>query len=82
MFKIGHVTHYYDKLGVAIVELDGDLAVGDEIKFVRGGEDFFKQKVESIQVEHEKKDTAHKGDVIGLKTNEEVKAGAEVFKIG
>ncbi len=81
MFKIGTVTHYYDKLGVAIVELDGNLSVGDEIKFAKAGEDFFQQKVESIQVEHEKKDTAGKGDVIGLKTQEPVKQGTDVYKV-
>ncbi len=81
MFKVGHVSHYYDKLSVAIVDLDGTLSVGDSIKFVRGGEDLFEQKVESIQIEHEKKDSAGKGDVIGLKTNEAVKEGTEVFKV-
>ena len=82
MFKIGKVSHYYDKLSVAIVELDGPLSVGDKIKFTRGGEDLFEQKVESIQIEHEKKDTAKKGDVVGLKTQEAVKEGTEVYKIG
>jgi len=81
MFKVGKVTHYYDKIGVAIVELDGALAVGDKIKFARGGEDMFEETVESIQIEHEKKDSAGKGDVIGLKVNEAVKEGAEVYKI-
>ncbi len=80
MFKIGKVVHYYDKLTVAIVELDGTLSVGDSIKFVRGGEDLSEQKVESIQIEHEKKNSAGKGDVIGLKTHEAVKEGTEVFK--
>ncbi|MGA3292011.1 MAG: hypothetical protein ABSC49_02575 [Candidatus Microgenomates bacterium] len=81
LFKVGRVTHYYDKIGVAIVEVDAPLAVGDEIKFVRGGEDVGKEKVESIQIEHEKKDSAGKGDVVGLKVNEAVKEGTEVFKI-
>ena len=81
MFKVGNVSHYYDKLSVAIIDLDGTLSVGDEIKFVRGGEDLFKQKVDSIQIEHEKKDSAGKGDVIGLKTNEAVREGTEVFKV-
>ena len=81
MFKVGKVSHYYDKLSVAIIDLDGTLSVGDNIKFVRGGEDLFEQKVESIQIEHEKKDSADKGDVIGLKTNEAVREGTEVFKI-
>lgn len=82
MFKVGHVTHYYDKIGVAIVELDAPLAVGDRIKFVRGGEDLFEQNVNSIQVEHEKKDSAGKGEVVGLKTDQAVKEGAEVYKAG
>ena len=81
MFKIGRVTHYYDKIGVAIVELDSTLAVGDKIKFSRDGQDLFDQTVDSIQIEHEKRDTAVKGEVVGLKTKEEVKEGAEVFKM-
>ena len=81
MFKVGKVTHYYDKIGVVIVELDGTLAVGDKIRFARGGEDLFEETVESIQIEHEKKDSASKGDVVGLKVNEAVKEGAEVYKI-
>jgi len=78
--KVGEVTHYYDKIGVAIVELLADLAVGDKVKFQRGGEDLFEQEVKSIQVEHENVEMAHKGDVVGLKVDEEVREGAEVFK--
>lgn len=81
MFKVGTVTHFYDKIGVAIIDLSATLSVGDKIKFVRGGEDLFSEVVESIQVEHKKIDSANKGDVIGLKTNEAVKTGAEVFKV-
>ena len=80
-FKVGKVTHFYDKIGVAIVELDGTLSVGDKIKFSRGGEDLFEQNVDSIQIEHEKKDSASKGDVVGLKVETEVKEGAEVYKV-
>ena len=81
MFKIGVVTHYYDKIGVAIIDLDGTLSVGDKIKFTKDGDTLFEQVVDSIQIEHEKKDTAVKGEVIGLKTKEPVKQGTEVFKM-
>jgi putative protease len=81
MFKVGKVTHFYDKIGVAIIELTGTLSVGDKIRFVRGGEDLFTQVVDSIQVEHKKLDSADSGDVIGLKTNEAAKTGSEVFKV-
>lgn len=79
--KVGVVTHYYDKIAVAIVELSAPLVVGDKIKFSRGGEDLFEQKVDSIQIEHEQKDSAGKGDVVGLKVDSEVKEGAEVYKV-
>lgn len=81
MFKVGTISHYYDKIGVAIVELNGTLSVGEKVKFVRGGEDLFEEVVESIQVEHKKLDSASKGDVIGLKTHEAVKEGTEIFKV-
>lgn len=78
--KIGTVKHYYDKIGVAIIELASPLKVGETIKFQRGGEDLFEQTVESMQVEHERLDSGNKGDVVGLRTDEKVKEGAEVFK--
>ncbi|OGM36584.1 hypothetical protein A3E41_04095, partial [Candidatus Woesebacteria bacterium RIFCSPHIGHO2_12_FULL_38_9] len=65
-FKVGVVTHYYDKIKVAIVELDGNLAVGDKVKFVRGGEDLFEENVDSMQVEHNNIQSASKGDIVGL----------------
>lgn len=80
-FKVGKVTHFYDKIGVAVVELDSDLGNGDKIRFVRGGEDLFEQDVSSMQIEHEKVESAKKGDVVGLKVEQPVKEGAEVYKV-
>ncbi len=79
--KIGKVTHYYDKIGVAVVELGSSLTNGDKIKFIRGGEDLFEQEVSSMQIEHKQVKSAKKGDVIGLKVEQEVKEGAEVYKV-
>ncbi|MDP1710039.1 MAG: hypothetical protein Q8L28_00255 [bacterium] len=81
MFKIGKVSHFYDKIGVAIVDLDAPLSVNDKIKFVRGGEDLFEQNIDSIQIEHNKVESAKKGDVVGIKTTGTVKDGADVYKL-
>jgi putative protease len=80
-FKVGVVKHYYDKIGVAVVEFTSNVGTGDKIKFVRGGEDLFEQEVTSMQVEHEKVKSAKKGDIIGLKVDKEVKEGAEIYKL-
>lgn len=78
MKKIGTVTHYYNHLGVAIVELDGKLSVGDKIKF-EAGKNEFEQTVESMQIEHKDISSAKKGDVVGLKVNEKIGEGADVY---
>ena len=79
--KVGVVTHYYDKIKVAIIDLTGSITTGDKVRFVRGGEDLFDQTVESLQIEHESVEKAGKGDVVGLKTKKEVKEGAQVLKL-
>ena len=78
--KVGKVTHVYDKIKVVVLDLDADLSSGDKIKFVKNDEDLFEQKVDSMQMEHEKIETAKKGDTIGLKVEGDVNEGAEVFK--
>lgn len=77
--QIGKVTHFYDKLGVAIVDLgQGSLKVGDSIKF-KHGDDEFTQKIESLQIEHESVDEVKKGDAFGLKVSQPTKPGTLVF---
>jgi translation elongation factor EF-1alpha len=78
--KVGKVTHYYDKLGVAVVELSSGLAVGDVVKVTgHGGE--FEQKIDSMQVEHKQVEKAKKGDIVGMKVDKKVKEGDELTKV-
>ena len=80
MKKVGRVTHYYDHIGVAIVELDATLKVGDKVKFEGHGADF-EQEVASLQIEHKPVEKASTGEVVGLKTDQSVKVGTEVEKV-
>lgn len=79
--QIGRVIHYYDKIGVAVLNLDVPLKVGDAIRIVGGEATDFTQEVESMEVEHEKIKKAKKGDSIGLKVKEKVREGYKVYKI-
>ncbi len=73
--------HYYDKLGVAIVDLgSGGIKVGQEVKFKKGDGEF-NQKVESLQVEHESVESVKKGDSFGLKVDKPTKPGTEVYLV-
>jgi len=78
---IGKVTHYFDKIGVAIIELAGPLSVGDKIRIVGGEATDFDQTVESMEIEHEKIKKAKKGDPIGVEVKEKVREGYKVYKV-
>jgi len=78
--QVGKVTHYFSKIGVAIIEItDGSIKAGDEIH-VKGHTTDFRQKVASMQIEHEKVELAEPGQSIGIKVNEPVRANDLVYK--
>lgn len=77
---VGKVTHYYGKIGVAVIELLDELKVGDEIS-IEGKVTSFRQRVESMEIEHEKIEKAKAGESIGLKVEEKVREGDSVYKI-
>jgi len=79
--QVGKVTHYFDKIGVAVVLIEeSSLNEGDTIKIV-DHENEFTQQVTSMQVNHQAVQTANKGDEVGMKVDQPVKDGALVFKI-
>lgn len=81
MDEIGKVTHYYGKIGVAIVALSADLKVGDRIK-VEGNRTEFEQTVDSMEVDRKPVAAAARGETIGIKVVERTNEGATVFKLG
>jgi putative protease len=76
---VGKVTHYYGKIGVAVVELEDELKVGDKIS-IEGKKTNIQQIVESMEIEHQKVQSASKTS-IGLKTIDKVREGDLVYKI-
>ncbi len=78
--KIGVVTHYYDKIGVAVVNLTKTLKTGDMIK-VSGHDKEFNQEVTSLQVEHQPVTSIAAGKSGALKTDQPVKDGDILYKV-
>ena len=75
---IGKVSHYYDKIGVAIIELAAPLKVGDKVKFVKGDTET-EQIIDSMQIERAAVESAKKGAIIGIKVDEPLKEGTMVY---
>jgi putative protease len=77
---VGKISHYYDKISVAVVDVLAPVKVGETIKITGHGREFT-QTIDSMQVEHEQIQQAKKGLAIGLKVTEPVKPGDEVFRV-
>ena len=79
--KIGFVSNYFGKIAVAAVEItEGTVSVGDRLHFLGHTTDF-EATVHSMQIEHKSITSAKKGDSVGLKVVERVRAGDKVYKI-
>lgn len=77
--QIGRVTHYYDKIGVAVVEvMNQPLRVGDRVKF-SGHDKEFNQVITSLQVEHREVDEFAPGETGGVKVDQPVKEGDMLY---
>jgi len=77
--QVGHITHFFSKIGVAIVILTATLIVGDRI-LVKGPATDFEQVVDSMQIEHQNVQRAESGQSIGLKVAQPVKEKDVVYK--
>ena len=70
--EVGKITHYFEKIGVAVIEVTGKLKAGDKIR-IKGNTTDFEQEVDSMQMEHEQVKEAKKGMAIGMKVKDRVR---------
>lgn len=77
---IGKISHYFGKIGVGIIDLTDTLKVGDTIH-IKGANADFVQPVGSMQLEHAPVQEAKAGQAIGIKVDERVHEGDQVYLV-
>ena len=77
---VGKVRHYFSKIGVAVIDVESVLRVGDEIS-IEGTSTNVQQRIDSMQVEHKNVSEAKKGESVGLKVSDRVREGDLVFRV-
>ncbi len=78
--QIGEVTHYFSRLGVAVIELTGELKVGDTIAIIGHTTDII-QKACSLEIEHQKVPSAGPGMEVALQVADIVRSGDLVIRV-
>lgn len=78
--EIGHVTHYFNKINVAVLSIRDELKIGDMIHILGHTTDFT-QKVTSLQIEHKNVDSVKPGDDFAMKVIEPVREHDVVYMV-
>ncbi len=78
--RVGKITHYYDRIGVAVLDLTAEIKVGETIH-IHGRITDFSQRIGSLEIEHQKIQSAGPGAEVALKTLEPVHEGDVIFKV-
>jgi putative protease len=77
---IGEVTHYYNKIGVAIVKFFKTIPVGTRVRF-HGATTDFEQTISSMQFDHKEISEAKKNQEVGIKVDSKVREGDKVYEV-
>ena len=78
--QVGEVNHFYNRIGVAVIDLVDSLQVGDQVHFFGRSTDFH-QEIASMQIEHESITEAGKGQEVAIKVERRVRNRDKVFRI-
>jgi translation initiation factor IF-2 len=78
--KIGKVFAYFEKIGVAAINITDDhVELGDKLHF-KGETTDFEEEVESMQIDKKEVDYVESGKSVGIQMKGKVKLGDEVYK--
>ena len=75
---IGKITHWYDKISVAVIKLNKVLQVGDKIKVKHGSQEF-EETITSMELDHKPVKSGKKGQEIAIKLSQKAGEGSTVF---
>ena len=78
--KVGRISHFYSKAGVAVLELSATLNKGDKI-VIKGSTTDIQQVVDSIEIEHKQIPTAQAGQSVGMKVAGRVRENDLVYRV-
>jgi len=78
--RVGTVTHYFPKPEVGVIALTAKLQVGETLHF-RGATTDFQQEIASMEIDHEKVESAGPGDEVAVKLKQRVRDGDEVYRV-
>ena len=79
--EVGRILHFFGHINVAVVDVTGNISVGDKIA-IKGPTTDIEQTVDSMEIEHAKVKQATAGQSVGIKVKGHVRVNDTVYKTG
>ena len=78
---VGTVVHYFKGPSVAVVRVtEGELAVGDQVRF-HGHTTDFSEQIASMEVNHQKVERARPGEEVAIQVTDRTRQHYQVYKV-
>lgn len=78
--RVGEVTHFFNRLCVAVVRASQDIKVGDMVHFLGHSTDFY-QTITSMEIDHQPVTEVKAGQEVAIKVERRVRGGDAVFRL-
>ncbi|UCH52763.1 MAG: hypothetical protein JSW09_09190 [Pseudomonadota bacterium] len=79
--RVGVVTHYFNHLSVAIIKMESGMLREGDMVHIKGHTSDFKQRVQSMELDHVHVPEVWPGQSFGLKVSEHAREHDVVYKI-
>lgn len=76
---VGRVTHYFPAIQVAVVEVESEVRVGDQIR-IEGHTSNFVQEVRSMQIDHQPVEAVGAGEQVAIELVDRARVNDLVFR--
>jgi len=76
---IGEVTHYFSRVGVAVLKIAEPLRKGDWIR-IHGHTTDLRQQIGSMEIEHRQMEEAGPAEDVAIKVSDRVRVGDSVYR--
>ncbi len=78
---LGRVTHYFPKVRATAIMIGRNKLIVGDVLYFKGHTTNFKQKIESLQINHQPVTQAGEGDEVGIRVKSRTREGDFVFKL-
>lgn len=79
--QIGKVSHYFDRIGVAALNITGGVLTVGDVVHIKGHTTDLTQRIDSMQIDHQAVQRAEAGQDVAIRVVQPVRQHDAIYRI-